>query len=212
MISPVAPRTYVKGANTAAIKQGIGILNNTILESSPGDKNVQFKLKSTAIDYEVVQHLDPVAYADQIINVDFRWCKPGEVEIDTIWSKCTSGTYSVIWNATECKDCPNKAAWEEERISLNKGYWRIDANSTTILECPNQDAWLGGYNPSNEHPVNCHSGYTGILCNEWIITGDAKYERISENTCSRCPDYNMNLIRIILVVIFFIFFLVLLIR
>jgi hypothetical protein len=48
-------------------------------------------------------------------------------------------------------------------ISLNSGYWRIDANSTAIIECPNPAACLGGFSPEKEFPVDCDSGYTGVL-------------------------------------------------
>ena len=169
-------------------------------------------MSSSSIDYDTIQFLDPIAYADQIINVNFRWWKPGEIEVGSIWSHCTIGTYSVTWNSTECENWPNKASCEGNMISLNSGYWRIDANSTTILECPNDDACLGGFNLDNDHPVDCSPGYTGILWNEWITEGETKHERISENTCSKCPKFSMNLIRIILVFISFIIFLLLLIR
>jgi hypothetical protein len=101
IISAVSASSHVKGSNTAAIQGGRTTLSNTILESSPGDTGIEFKLKSTSIDYELVQYLDSVAYADQILSVDFRWCKPGEIQIDTICLFCTTGTFSVTWNATK---------------------------------------------------------------------------------------------------------------
>ena len=88
---------------------------------------------------------------------------PGEIQIGDICSTCTAGTYSTVWNSTQCHSCPEKATCQGKVISLNKGYWRIDANSTIIVECPNQDACLGGFNETNTHPVNCASGYEGIL-------------------------------------------------
>lgn len=202
----------MKGSNTAAITKGQATLGNLILESNPGDTDVEFLIKSSEIDYTMVQYLEPVEYADLVIKASFRWCHPGEIQINTVCSACTAGTFSVIWNATECEDCPNKASCEGESISLNSGYWRIDANSTTIVECPNPDACLGGFFPDNTHPVACETGYQGILCNDCITDGETKYERISENTCSKCPDYTMNLIRIILVGIIFLVFLGILIK
>jgi hypothetical protein len=101
IISAVTSNAHVKGSNTAAIQGGKATLSSTILESSPGDENIEYKLKSTSIDYELVQYLDPVAYADQILSVDFRWCKPGEIQIDTVCLFCTIGTFSVTWNATK---------------------------------------------------------------------------------------------------------------
>jgi hypothetical protein len=91
---------------------------------------------------------------------------PGEIQIGSVCLVCTAGTYSVTWNATECKNCPDQTTCYGKIISVNSGYWRIDGNSTEIIECPNQDACLGGYNETNKHPVNCANGYHGILCNE----------------------------------------------
>jgi hypothetical protein len=189
--------TSVKGQNIVTLKNGKATFTNTRFYAKPGKTNVKFKLESTAINYKLVQYLDPVKYADQIFTVNFRWCKPGEIQIEDICSTCTTGTYSVKWNQTNCQTCPNNAACEGERISLNSGYWRIDANSTDIMECPNEDACLGGYNPQNKHPVNCAAGYQGLLCNECIIDGETQYERISDNQCSKCPDPTMNLLRIV---------------
>jgi hypothetical protein len=100
MISAVSPSAHVKGSNTAALVNGTGTLKSVILESSPGDEMIKFKLKSSVIDSTLVKKINPVLYGDQFLDVDFRWCKPGEIQIDTICSYCTSGTYSVTWNAT----------------------------------------------------------------------------------------------------------------
>jgi hypothetical protein len=99
-ILAVTSSAHVKGSNTAAIIAGKATLSTTILESSPGDENINFKLSSTSIDYDLVQHLDSVEYADQVLDVNFRWCKPGEIQIGTVCVFCTTGTFSLIWNAT----------------------------------------------------------------------------------------------------------------
>lgn len=177
----IEPDTSIKGQNTVTLKDGKATFTGTRFYAKPGRTNVKFKLESSAIDYKVIQYLDPVKYADQIITVNFRWCKPGEIQIENICSTCSTGSFSVKWNETNCHSCPNNAACEAEKITLNSGYWRYDRNSTDIMECPNEDACLGGYNPDSAHPVNCASGYRGLLCNECIIDGDTKYERISDN-------------------------------
>lgn len=168
-------------------------------------------LKSASIDSSVLQVIDSIKYADQVISVDFRWCQPGEYRYQNTWDSCQFTTYSNIWNATKCNDCPSKATCEGKEIRVDKGYWRHDLLTTDIIECPNVDACLGGYNENNKYPVNCATGYTGILCSEWVVEGDQKYEQISENTCSKCPNPVMNIIRIIGVAILVIIFLVLLI-
>jgi hypothetical protein len=65
--------TNVRGQNTITLKNGKATFTNTIFLASPGAKNVKYLLSSSAIDYKVLQYLDPVKYADQIISVNFRW-------------------------------------------------------------------------------------------------------------------------------------------
>ena len=187
----------IGGQSTIAVTNGKGSFTDCVFTASPGRTGVRYELTSTAIDYGKLSHLNSSAYSEQIFTIDFRWCMPGEIQIGDICSPCTDGTYSVTWNATICENCPNHASCVGKQISLSKGYWRFDANSTEIIECPNEEACLGGFNETNEYPVNWAEGYTGILWNECIIKGKKKYERINENTCSECPDPLLNMIRII---------------
>lgn len=130
----------VLGQNVASLKNGVASFTESIFTADPGSKHIKYLLRSSAIDYAKVQYLDAEKYKDQTFDVNFRWCKPGEIQVGNTCATCTAGTYSVVWNGTECKSCPDFAACEGEMISLNKGYWRIDPNSTDIMECPNADA------------------------------------------------------------------------
>jgi hypothetical protein len=65
--------TNARGQNTVTFKNGRATFINTIFVAKPGAKNVKFKISSSAINYKVLQYLDPVKYADQIISVNFRW-------------------------------------------------------------------------------------------------------------------------------------------
>lgn len=73
IISATVPSAHVKGSNTAALVNGTGTLKSVILESSPGDEDVGFLIKSTVIDYDLVQYINPDLYGDQLVSVDFRW-------------------------------------------------------------------------------------------------------------------------------------------
>ena len=73
IISAVDAGAHVLGSNTAALVGGKATFKSTIFKSSPGKENVRFKLTATEINYHVVQHLDPVKYADQLFTVNFRW-------------------------------------------------------------------------------------------------------------------------------------------
>ena len=189
--------TKVDGENTGDVVNGKATFENTIFIAQPGMKDVKFKLTTSAANYKLLQHIDPVKYADQIISVNFRWCKPGEIQDGNTCIKCNTGSFSLTWNSTQCLTCPDNASCEQERISLSAGYWRISRNSTDIMECPNEEACLGGYNATSKYPVNWKEEYHGLLCNEWVIEGETKYERISENQCSKWPAFASNLMRII---------------
>ena len=192
-ISAIDSSSKILGQNLVGITNGTAIFTKIIFQENPGRSNVRFKLTSTSIDYKMTQFLDPVKYADQIITVNFRWWKPGEMQLGQTCTVCAQGTYSVIWNATECKNWPDNAIWAGKSISLDSGYWRKDQNTTDIVECPNTAAWLGGYNDTDSFPVIWAEGYQGVLCNEWISNGDQQYERITENTCSKCPNSFSNI-------------------
>ena len=196
-IIPLSNETEVSGQDTVTVTQGIGTFESLKFIASPGLSDVKFLIRSSAIDYEMVQEIDPVKYADQVISVNFRWCQPGEIQIGNVWSEWSVGSYSTTWNSTECQNWPDNAVCQGKVIELDDGYWRINKNSTEIIECPNEEACLGGFNDTSTYPVNCAEGYKGFLWNECETDGDEKYERISENTWSKCPDPTLNIIRII---------------
>ena len=193
----VENNTEVQGQTTVLLTNGKASFSNTIFVASPGRSNVKFLVESSAINYKVVQHIDKVKYASQYISVNFRWWKPGEIHVGNTCIAWGIGSYSVVWNETKCHNCPDNAAWEGVKISLNQGYWRFDKNSTDITEWPNSDACLGGFNDNSTYPVYWADGYEGVLWDEWVMSGDNKYERISDNQCSKWPDPVLNLIRII---------------
>jgi hypothetical protein len=66
-------KAQVSGQNAATVDKGTTTFTNTIFTSSPGNQRVEIKITSTAIDYKMLQRIDPVKYADQIINLNFRW-------------------------------------------------------------------------------------------------------------------------------------------
>lgn len=72
-ISSVDPLYEVAGQNTVGITNGQGTFTSIQFNASPGKTNVKFKLTSSEINYSLIKYLDPVKYADQIINVNFRW-------------------------------------------------------------------------------------------------------------------------------------------
>ena len=196
-ILPIDSETDVEGQTTVVVKNGIATFSNTIFVGTPGKNNVKYELKTSAINYNAMEYLNPEYSIPQTLTVSFGWWKPGEYQYKNKWISCGVGSYSVIWNETECHNCPNNAACQGSSISLNSGYWRMDRNSTDIIEWPNEDAWLGGYNETSTYPVFWADGYEGLLWNECITVGNEKYERISDNQWSKCPDPSLNFLRIV---------------
>jgi len=100
--------------------------------------------------------------------VNFRHCLEGEIESDDeVWKceDCPALLYSLQQNSTECLPCLEHAdCLGKNKVSVNPGYWRSSIYSSKIYICPWISSCLGGFEPQNEHPVQCGVGYTGILC------------------------------------------------
>ena len=210
-ILPIDSRTDVKGQSTVVATDGIATFSSTIFVGAPGKNNVRYTIKSYAINYNALKYVDPEYSKEQILTVSFRYCRPGEYQNQNAWIAWGAGSYSVIWNETQWHNWPSNAACEGSSISLNSGYWRANGNSTDIMEWPNPDAWLGGYITNSTYPVYWASGYEGLLCNECIDNDKEKYERISDNQWSKCPDPTLNFLRIIGFGILILIFLVIMI-
>lgn len=66
-------------------------------------------------------------------------------------------------------------------VHVDKGYWRSSTNSTAMIECLREEACDGGYAPEKEYPINCQSGYEGILCTDCIVADGEKYEKLADH-------------------------------
>ena len=98
-----------------------------------------------------------------------------------------------------------------DKISLDSGYWRNTKNSTFIAECLNRDACKGEFS-DNKHPINCNTGYSGILWNDWDISNGVKYQRVSDFEWQKWPTPIYNAIRVIgLILLVFTFLMILII-
>lgn len=100
----VENNTEVQGQTTVLLTNGVAKFTSTVFVASPGRSNVKFLVKSSAVNYEVVQYIDKVKYASQYITVNFRWCKPGEIQVGDTCIACGVGSYSVVWNETRCRN------------------------------------------------------------------------------------------------------------
>lgn len=186
------------GTTSVTIKNGEAFLNDVTFIANPGTTNVNYKVSSTGINNEVVVKQFGSTFTQNDIIVSFRFCKPGEIEENNKWRAWSAGTYSFLWNSTKCEFWMSDAEWlGKDEIKVKNGFWRNTGNSTKVVECPNPKACKGGYNRTNEHPVNWEKGYGGDLWSEWIFYEGRKYESLGDFECSKCPDPTLNAIRVV---------------
>ena len=80
-ILPIDQGTNVKGQSTVVAKSGVGTFSTTVFVGEPGKTNVRYTIKSYAINYNALKYVDPEYSIEQVLTVSFRWCKPGEYQL-----------------------------------------------------------------------------------------------------------------------------------
>ena len=204
----------VSGTNAGLLRQGIASFQNLIFISTPGSTGILYRATSKAIDVDKIQNVFGQQISENNINVDFRFCRPGEIMTsENQCQKCSAGTYSLEWNSTQCQNCLEDVICNGgANIELAPEYWRRTTNSTRIIQWLNPDACKGGYHPDNANPIKCTDGYRGVLWTQCEVTDDHKYQRTADNVCEKCPDLILNAIRVIgVAIVVFIFFMLLII-
>lgn len=215
-ITPVDNYASVTSIDYAKFTKGIATFTKPTFKAIPGHKNVEYTLRSLAINDMILSNVISTSESDletyhNLLYVNFRFCMPGEIQTTTnICEECSYGTYSFTWNSTVCKSCMSHAECVgKDNISVNQGYWRKTTNSTTILACIRDESCIGGYYPENENPVQCAEGYEGLLCSQCQIINGTKYQPLSNYECVKCPDPTMNMIRVVGFIILALLFLIL---
>ena len=208
----ITNNTQVIGTSTTNLVSGVGSFNNIIFVGEPGSTNVRFGLDSKSIDLNVAKRELGLNYTLNNVILSFRYCKPGEIQIGNTCSEWSQGTYSLLWNSTQCTSWINNAfCLGKEQISADKGYWRYTKNTTYVVEWPNNSAWLGGYNDTDSFPVFWDIGYGGVLWSECQIYNNEKYERLTDFQWSQWPNPVTNGIRVVGLIIAILLFIAVLI-
>ena len=136
LISAVdAQVSSIDGFNAVLLDQGIARFDNMAFTASPGSSNISYKATSKAIDTNKIQNVFEQSISENNINVNFRFCKPGEIMSNNKCLECSAGTYSLGWNSTECKSCVDNAVCNgKEQIQVDPKHWRRTTNSTKIVK------------------------------------------------------------------------------
>lgn len=197
-IKAIQSSSSVEGFPTAKVANGVATFTNLIFVSNPGDDNIQFEITSKSIDPEKLKLEFGSDYKQESIDVSFRYCQPGEKVILNKCSSCSAGSYSFIWNSTECETWMDSTEWQGGiEVYVDKGYWRNNKNSTKVYQWLREESCKGGYNANNKHPVNWATGYEGILCAQCSIAEDRKYENVGNYQWAKWPNVILNAIRVI---------------
>ena len=197
--------SQVIGRNAIISNAGVVIMSEVIFISAPGSQNIIFTVNPSSINLDIAKAVYGANYTFPKLISNFRYCRPGEYNYLNQWLSWSEGSYSLFWNSTQCEKCMKNAICEgDEIIRVNAGFWRKSTNSTMIVEWPNANACNGGYNATNTYPVNCATGYQGILWAKWMKDGDTKYEKVSNFQCTRWATPVVIYIRVIGMMIAFI--------
>ena len=105
------------------------------MTTKPGSTGIKILASSKAINRNKITEVFGNLISDDIIDVDFRYCKPGEQLYNEACRTCSPGTYSLEWNSPKCFQCMNDVVCEGgAAINVNPGYWRKSSNSTSIFK------------------------------------------------------------------------------
>ncbi|CAI2363468.1 unnamed protein product [Moneuplotes crassus] len=217
-----ASEAIIKGINAIVVNGGVAEFNNIAAIAKGQIRYSKFSLSSKSIDTKKVSEVLGASFTQKDLEIKFRDCQPGEMIVGNECEICAAGTYSLQQNSTECISCDlNAVCLGSNQVSVAPGHWRRFQNSTKIVECIVEEACDGGFvstenssqnsDSSNIHPVKCAEGYSGNLCSQCVVTEDAKYQRINDFECSKCPNQILNTIQVVLTLLVVLFFFILMV-
>jgi hypothetical protein len=200
--------TSLSGTTGVKVNHGVASFDNIAFIATPGSSNVTYTLTAESIAKEKLEKQYETNPKDDVIEANFRFWKPGEIQRNNEWEVCTYGTYSLLWNSTKWELwMENAICLEGNQINVESGYWRISHESSSIVEWFREEACLGGFSSQKSHPVDCKEGYTGLLWAQCEITENDKYEKVTNFECLKWPNPVINTIRVFgLVIVVLIFF------
>ena len=93
----------VSGVNSMVLKKGASTFNDFTVAAQPGLQNVMFRATSKAINSKKVAAVYENTIKENFVQLNFRYCQPGEHISDNVCIECVAGTYSTEWNSTLCE-------------------------------------------------------------------------------------------------------------
>eukprot|EP00347_Sterkiella_histriomuscorum_P003642 403363507 len=208
----------IEGTNQFAFGNGVTAVEGVIFSATPGF-NYSITIQTDGIDITKktnIQYMQSIGRSDldYQLNIILRECILGERF--TTQGKCILCLKDINFLLTkqtspgDCEDCPTQKAFclGGAVFGPKPGYWRKSNVTSTIVQCSYQPACLGMVEPNNNPIGDCAEGYQGVICSDCMVG----YSRTGENKCGQCPDYAINIVRIIFIIIALILLITFLIR
>lgn len=119
------------------------------------------------------------------IQLSFRSCIPGEIQILNSCELCGNNTYSLNPDDNYCLSCPREAeCYGTDKMLPKDGYWRSGRFSDEFYGCPYPSACLGSNQEEMIYEGRCEVGYSGTLCSICID----RYFQYAGYRCAECPE------------------------
>eukprot|EP00347_Sterkiella_histriomuscorum_P010863 403374635 len=207
-----------KSTNQFAFGNGVTAVEGVIFSASPGF-NYSITLQTDGIDITKktnIQYMQSIGRLDldYQLNINLRECILGErFTPQGKCNLCIKDINFLLQKQTSPGDCENCPIYKAHCLGgavfgPKPGYWRKSNVTSTIVQCSYELACLGMVEPNNNPIGDCAQGYSGVICSDCMVG----YSRTGENKCGKCPDYIINIVRLIFIIIALILLIILLIR
>eukprot|EP00347_Sterkiella_histriomuscorum_P009701 403340212 len=207
-VNKYAPQ--VSGVNTFYSSFGVYKLSNITFTGAPGN-SYSLSFVSEGIDNSKpanVEYLETVSknsseIIEFTVSLNLRECAVGEKFSDSgSCDSCPEGksfSLVVMKEPGICRTCPTTKAVCNggSNIGPQPGYWRKSNTTSNFIKCFNTASCLGMIPPKNNPQGECDTGYQGILCADC----QPGYSITSSFKCGQCPEFSLNLFRIIAIFI-----------
>lgn len=108
-ILPTSSSYKLLGTNVAKVDSGVADFTDLMFVGKPGSQRVTFSVDSKSLDRSKISQLYGASAFSSSIFVSFRYCMPGEQSQNDECLTCSPGSYSFVWNSTQCSNCIDNA-------------------------------------------------------------------------------------------------------
>jgi len=193
-LQPMSPQqASVSGVTRVLAEMGVFTFDDYTITSQPGG-TAAIGVYTNAVDSSKGD-ADTNFNENITIQASMRYCEVGETQINTYCEVCPYGKYNLEASAP-CESCPTGAiCYGNYTLVPEPGYWRLSATTDTIWECYESAACLGSPEPPKPLSLTgeCAEGYFGNLCHGC----SAGFSRTGRYVCAVCPEFVINVIRVI---------------